>query len=159
MKRILPLFAICLIFGIANVVGCWIHPGSVSHQKRSFTGNFGRYQLDGADAVRDFNDQAKKLFLEHGFVVNDDKKFCDIVPPGNGDWDKPGELLLLKHNEQNLIYVFIPQCHHPEDSIQIIGFHGELEGTVEEVKKYGDDFDTLINEFKGKFPNMMKYPD
>ena len=119
----------------------------------SYTANLGGYALDGADALQNFNSQAKEWFIQRGFVEIEDVTFADIADPGHGEWDKPGVLLLLSnHHRRNLFYVFIPDSYHtedyhPEKCIQYIGFHVALKGSAKEVKGYHDDCRKLRYDF------------
>ena len=151
MKRT-PICYLGLVVCLSSlVVGCGGFEGH-SYVESSFTGTFGWRQLDGVDHVQEFNQQAKKWFVERGFVETDDIKFIDIVGPKSGNWDKPGVLLMLsKHNDRKLVYVFIPDFHRPERNIQIIGYHVVLKGTVAEEKGYRDDFHKLDSDFREEF--------
>ena len=135
-------------------VGC----GQV--QEISYTANFGGYALDGADALQNFNSQAREWFIERGFVEIEDVAFSDIADPGHGEWDKPGILLLfIESASPNLFYVFIPDSYHtedyhPEKRIQYIGFHVALKGSAKEVKDYHDDFRKLRYDFLKAAPTF-----
>ena len=150
---------LCLVIGISLIIfhatGYWFTlptttPDPPGH--RSFTGTFGHHQLDGTDAVREFNAQAKEWFMEQGFVVVDDMNYGDIVTPDNWSKSVVGVLLVFKHSQQSLVYVFIPESYNPEDSIQIIGYHADWTGSIGELQKYDEDFNNLRNHFLKRFP-------
>jgi len=151
-------FVVCLSSLVAGCGASFEGFEGRSNARSAFTGTFGWQQLDGVDHVQEFNSQAQKWFAERGFVETSDIKFMDIVGPINGEgWDKPGVLLMLsKHNDQKLVYVFIPDCYRPERNIQIIGYHVVLTGTVAEVKGYRDDFHKLDSDFREEFSMRMQ---
>ena len=90
--------------------------------------------------------------MEQGFAVVEDMTYRDIVT--SKDWSNSvvGALLVFKHSQQSLVYVFIPESYNAEDSIQIIGFHAEWNGSIEELQKYDEDFNNLRDQFLKRFP-------
>jgi len=123
-----------------------------SYSENTFTGTFGYRQLEGADAVKDFNLSVIKWFIGRGFVDIQAITYGDLVDHPEFDLkNKSGVLLLSNHNHQNLVYVFVPDSYNPDKNIQIIGYHVALKGTLEEVKGYRDDFHKLEGDFVKEF--------
>ena len=152
----------CLLSIIAWGTGCGVVPPVQSSGKRSFVGSFGPYNLESPEAVQEFNAQAKTWFTERGFVEVEEVTYHeDILRPYYEDtfpvdqskeWNKPGVLLLLEHDHQNHVYVFIPDCFRPEDNTQYVGFHVRLAGTLKTVRDHEGGFDKMREDFLKQFP-------
>ena len=145
-------FATCLCFIIAGT-GCQKDTGAC-FSSETYTGTFGFYGLNDSEAVQSFNSKIKQWFTEHGFIEMEGMACKDVIPAL--EWDMPGTILLLKHDDENLVYFFIPDHYRPEKNSQIIGYHITRKGTCEEVKKYKDDFVKLRNNFLEEFPPNVK---
>jgi hypothetical protein len=150
-KLCLGLLVLCL-----SLAGCWCSwsapsKGGVSSQgSSSATGTFLRYTLASRAKVAAFNADVKKWFLGQGFSPVSNTTFAAIV--GSDDWKKPGVLLWSRPRAGHLIYVFIPDCYHPEGNVQIIGYHLESVGTTEDVQQDRRDFEDLKSGFLRQFP-------
>ncbi|MCL2710650.1 MAG: hypothetical protein FWE95_07200 [Planctomycetaceae bacterium] len=129
----------------------------------SSTEMLGQYELTDADAVKEFNSRVKKWFVERGFVELEDMPLRSIerMPTsGNwmmrrrvGDWDKPGVLLLLKFDDQNSLYILVPDCYQRERHVQMIGYRFDLAGGSDKTRGYEIQLDKLKDDFERAFPS------
>jgi hypothetical protein len=118
----------------------------------------GKYQFTSPDEVKIFNGQVSAWFLKRGFTTDSDKNFAAIVE--QDEWKTPGLLLCQRIDNANQIFVFVPDCFHPEINRQIIGYHIKLKGAFEDVKKHKNEFELMQEEFKKTFPSTWEYkPD
>jgi hypothetical protein len=148
----LTLAVLCL-----SLAGCWCPwspptstGGASSQGGSSETGSLARYTLASRAKVAAFNAEVKKWFLGQGFSPVSNPTFADI---GGGDeWKKPGLLLCSRPRVGNTIYVFIPECYHAESNVQMIGYHVESQGTMEDLEQDRRQFEDLKTEFLRQFP-------
>jgi len=124
----------------------------------TFTGSFGKHQFNSKSEVNAFNSEAYKWFLERGFTPDTSTTFQAVLTngramAGSSDWKQPGVLLCRPYDVQNRIYVFIPECYHPESNLQIIGYHVSSRGTCEEVIQRRQEFESLQKEYRSRFPD------
>jgi hypothetical protein len=146
-----------LVFTILcmTLAGCWFHAstpmGPVSKASSSSTGTLGKYKFASLKGVKTFNSEIGSWFSKKGYVPYSQRSFDAIT--GMDEWKIEGLLLCRQIDIDNQFFVFIPQCKHPEENIQIIGFHTKLKGTAEEVKQRRDDFEAENKEFQKSFPS------
>ena len=146
----------CFVMGlflIISTTGCWFQPPhptglTTGRGHRSFTGTFGHHKLDSADAVQDYNARIKEWFMEQGFTVVDDMTYRDLVDERSWSGSVDGVLLVFKHDLQSLVYVFIPESYRPEDNMQNIAYHADWTGSLDDLKKYDEDFKKLDSQVK-----------
>ena len=131
----------------------------------STTETLGRYELTDADAVGEFNARVKKWFAERGFVELEDMPLRSIgrIPVrGNtgfrqarreGDWNKPGVLLLLKFDDRNSLYILVPDCYQRDRHFQMIGYRSDFVGTSATTRGYEIQWDRLKDDFERAFPS------
>jgi hypothetical protein len=133
----------------------------------SITEVLGRYELADADAVKEFNSRVKKWFAERGFEELEDMPLRSIerIPvrtSGNvwssqarrtGDWNKPGVLLLKKFDDQNSLYILVPDCYHRENHVQMIGYRSDFVGISDKTRGYEIQLDKLKDDFERAFPS------
>jgi hypothetical protein len=143
-----------ILLSCLAMTGCWYTsslspstPSSISTE--SFTGSFARRQFTSESEVNAFNSEISKWFSKQGFVPDESTTFHTLSK--SDEWKKPGLLLCQRHDPASRIYVFIPECYHPETHVQIIGYHVELRGSVEEVKQLRRDFECLEEEYRKQF--------
>ena len=129
----------------------------------SFTDTLGQYELANADAVKEFNARIKKWFGERGFKELEDMPLRSLIRSpvkGNvwmqdheGNWNKPGVLLLLKFDEQNSLYILVPDCYHRENNIQMIGYRADFALSSNKARDYEIQLDKLKDDFERTFPS------
>jgi hypothetical protein len=122
----------------------------VSWGTESLTGSFGRHKFAARDEVAAFNSEVTEWFLKRGFSRVTNETF-DVIVRGD-EWKKRGLLLCSRDRPGDLIYVFIPECYHPESNVQIIGYHVDFEGSADDLARDRDDLDNLRTEFLRRFP-------
>ena len=155
------LCVLLLICIFVQVMGCG-GPPDTSWRSSSGIGILGHYGLSETYTTRDFNLQTKKWLTARGFVA------CENVPPLESitypeNWDQSGVLLLLNHNPRCLIFIFIPNVHCPEDSVQRIDYYYSFAGTPTEHKEYRNILNRLKEDFWRDFPplysDVFRYND
>ena len=129
----------------------------------SITETLGQYELANADAVKEFNARIKKWFGERGFKELEDMPLRSLERmsvKGNvwhrgheGDWNKPGVLLLLKFDEQNSLHILVPDCYHRENNIQMIGYRADFALSTNKTQDYEIQLDKLKDDFERTFPS------
>jgi len=122
---------------------------------RTGTGTLGKYQFASKSEVKAFNSKVGAWWSERGFVPFTEKTFDAIVGGKNGNWKEAGLLHCRQYDVKNRMFVFIPECHHPDKNIQIIGFHVELKGDLDDIKKRDETFDSERKSFRKTFPNTV----
>ena len=89
--------------------------------------------------------------MEQGFTVVEDMTYRNIVDEKNWSGSVDGVLLVFEHDHQSLVYVFIPESYSPEDYMQNIGYHASWTGSLDDLKKYDEDFNKLKDQFVKEF--------
>ena len=140
-------------------------PHTGNYHSISTTAMLGEYELADADAVKEFNSRVKKWFVERGFTELEDMPLRSIqrLPQargGNrtswssqGDWDKPGVLLLLKFDDHNSLYILVPDCYHRETHVQMIGYRSDFVGSADHTRPFEIQLDKLKDDFERAFPS------
>ena len=147
-------------------VNIFDRPLTGSYHSISTTAMLGRYELADADAVKEFNSRVKKWFVERGFTELEDMPLRSIqrMPraparggmsrgQSQGDWDKPGVLLLLKFDDHNSLYILVPDCYHREAHVQMIGYRSDFVGPADHTRPFGIQLDKLKDDFERAFPS------
>ena len=125
----------------------------------SLTEVLGEYKLADADAVKEFNTRVKEWFAERGFEEQDMPLRSVVrMNPGSsmrmvGEWDKPGVLLLLEFDDQNSIYILVPDCYHRGTHTQIIGHHSNFAPFSDRAQEHSIRLDKLKDDFERAFPS------
>ena len=86
--------------------------------------------------------------MEQGFTVVEDMTYRDLVDERIWSGSVDGVLLVFKHDPQSLVYVFIPESYSPEDFMQNIAYHANWTGSLDDLKKYDEDFKKLEGQVK-----------
>ena len=167
--------AVGLIIGIVlcgcgiGIVAFWVPvglPRNVVHHNMFFDQSFtsttevlGQYELADADAVKEFNTRVKAWFAERGFEEQDmplrsiERMTTRGTSWSKGNWDMPGELLLLKFDDQNSIYILVPDCYHREAHNQMIGCRSDFGTSFDRLQEYSIRLDKLKDDFERAFPS------
>ena len=131
----------------------------------NITGILGRYELADADAVKEFNSRVKKWFAERGFVELEDMPLRSIermpirerggwrMTGSGGVWNQPGVLLLLKFDDQNSLYILVPDWFNPATHVQVIGYRVDFAGNFDKTRGYEIQLDKLKDDFERAFPS------
>ena len=152
------------IFGLSIlslvIPGCWFTASSPmprnSHATSSSTGTLGRHQFATKSEVDAFDSEVIKWFSKQGFTVDASTTFYELDK--RADWKTPGVLLCRQYDSANRVYVFIPECYRPETNEQIVAYHVEFSGTAEEVRQRDQDFESLEQEIRRRFPSLGSSP-
>jgi predicted Ser/Thr protein kinase len=128
---------------------------SGSWRGETLTGSIGPYRFASDSELKTFNFAAAMWLAQRGFEPDTTATFSEIVEadsrsPNGGTadgWKKPGRLLCRRCESQGRIWVFIPECYRPETRTQYVGYHFNFPGSVEEVLRCREEWNSLKLEF------------
>jgi hypothetical protein len=143
-------FGLLILFVPLAGCGRWRTEVPASPAETMTTGSLGRYDFASRAKVTAFNSEVKEWLFKRGFSPVTNETSGAIVQ--DDEWKKPGLLLRWRHDSHESIYVFIPECYHPESNVQIIRCHCEFQGSVDEIARDEGDFAKLRTEFLKMFP-------
>jgi hypothetical protein len=116
---------------------------------RSATGTLGKHRFATASEVNTFNSRVTDWFSMRGFARDTSTTFQEITK--SSDWKMPGVLLSKSHGSAGQFHVFVPEHYNPNSHLQIVSYHVELRGTIEEVDRLAREFDRIEAEYHGEF--------
>jgi protein involved in polysaccharide export with SLBB domain len=149
---LLAVLALVIVLGAIPLIYLWCSPsrpegGSLGgHQTTTSTGTFEPFEFTSDAELKHFNSDMSTWFSEHGYVPDKSTTFHAIV--NSDSWNKPGLLLCRRYDSKSRVYVFIPQCYDPTAHMQMIGYHTKFSGSIEDVKRYREDFASLELEYQ-----------
>jgi hypothetical protein len=145
-----------------SLTGCWfsLSPTTISKSARKSTGTLGRYQFASKSDVKTFNSKVVRWFQARGYnhySHESDKTFDEILGENGKSWKgEAGQLLYRHYDAENREFVFVPDCHRPDQNIQVIAFHVEYQGDGDRVSRFTKTFETEEERFHKAFPSTAE---
>jgi hypothetical protein len=118
----------------------------------------GKYHFASRAEAKAFNSKVGAWWSERGFAPYTDKTFDAIVGERGENWKEAGSLLCRQYDAKNRMFVFIPEYHLPDRNMQIIGYHVELQGDLDDINKHDKDFKSERDSFHKAFPSTVADP-
>jgi len=155
---LLVLVILVVAIFVAALGYFWISPspspGPPAIRAGTGTGTLGKYSFASPQALADFNATVVKWLRGQGFAPYSEATYAQIV--GAKEWDMPGLLFVKTVDPTGHMFVFVPDCYQPEETVQVVGFHTDLGGPSDAVAALRKDFGSIRKRFCELFPSASR---